>query len=290
MRGKQMIKLNDILHLSDEEIAVTKVRLMKDSPKKNVDISSRLMTEKGRDLMNMEDLLWNYSKSAIKENNRILGFVYLDNDKWLFTGSVIVQKDMGPNKYAKGSYETRFNKYNYRIVVQYHNIATNLIRKANTILDDLSVYEIYEEDKDFNDIFPGYLNVNVSFNELKNKIEKSDSWRECLKSKKAVYLIIDRYTGKMYVGSAYGNDGLFGRWNTYVNNKGIDKKEKESNKYPNKAFKQLIEEKGPDYIIDNFKYSILETFDVSTSTEEIIKRENWWKKVLQSRIFGYNKN
>lgn len=32
----------------------------------------------------------------------------------------------------------------------------------------------------------------------------------------AVYLIVDTQTGKQYVGSAYGDGGLLGRWRVYV--------------------------------------------------------------------------
>lgn len=51
-----------------------------------------------------------------------------------------------------------------------------------------------------------------------------------------------------------------------------------------------IFDKDESYIQKNFKYSILEIFDTKTKTEQILERENYWKKVLETKRFGYNKN
>ena len=40
----------------------------------------------------------------------------------------------------------------------------------------------------------------------------------------------------------------------------------------------------------NFEYSILDIFKSTTDDQTIITRENWWKSVLKTRNFGYNKN
>ncbi|MDD3172748.1 MAG: hypothetical protein PHF63_03680 [Herbinix sp.] len=41
-------------------------------------------------------------------------------------------------------------------------------------------------------------------------------WHTALYYINAIYLIVDRNNGKQYVGSAYGKDGLLGRWAIYV--------------------------------------------------------------------------
>ena len=80
----------------------------------------------------------------------------------------------------------------------------------------------------------------------------------------------------MYVGAAYGENMIYGRWSKYIK-KGHDGQ---------------VELKALDfsYIKDNFCYSILDIYKSTTPDEIILKRESWWKKTLQSRDFGYNKN
>lgn len=62
----------------------------------------------------------------------------------------------------------------------------------------------------------------ISYYDLKRKIDNSDDWCRALRSHKGVYLITDKNTGKQYVGSAYGEDGIFGRWVVYLTS-GYDK-------------------------------------------------------------------
>ena len=52
--------------------------------------------------------------------------------------------------------------------------------------------------------------------------------------------------------------------------------------------KKLID-KDPNYAYDNFVFSILEYF-YDANDNEIHKREDKWKEILQSKSLGYNKN
>ena len=124
--------------------------------------------------------------------------------------------------------------------------------------------------------FPGYDSVNVTWSELESLI-KTTAWTTALENQKAVYLIVDTKTGKKYVGSAYGDNMLLGRWRNYIAN----------GHGGNKLLKPLDFE----YIKENFKYSILEIFKSSIDDEIIINRESFWKEVLLTRTdFGYNGN
>lgn len=80
-----------------------------------------------------------------------------------------------------------------------------------------------------------------------------------MENQKAVYLIVDIKTGKKYVGSAYGDNMLLGRWRNYIAN----------GHGGNKLLKSLDFE----YIKENFKYSILEIFKSSVDDEIITNRE-----------------
>ena len=82
--------------------------------------------------------------------------------------------------------------------------------------------------------------------------------------------------GKKYVGSATGENMLWGRWKEYIANGNGGN----------------IELKNLDfsYIQKNFRYSILEIYKSTTDDDAILERESWWKELLMTRQFGYNKN
>ena len=101
--------------------------------------------------------------------------------------------------------------------------------------------------------------------------------------RKAVYVITDTSDGRLYVGSASGEaDGLWQRWTAYAN----------VNKLTggNIKLEALLAEHGPEHIVNNFQYSILEIFDKKTRDDTILQREAFWKHALDSRTNGVNAN
>ena len=73
---------------------------------------------------------------------------------------------------------------------------------------------------------------------------------------------------------------LLSRWRSYVENgHGF-----------NKDLKRVVNERGKEYVEKNLHYSILENYNSRIDDQFIITRESWWKDVLGSRMFGYNKN
>lgn len=215
------------------------------------------------------------------EKKYILSFCNYNKNEWLFVG--IYESSGAISEYEKNS--KKFYEYDAKLC----DIASDFIGKLvikfkkefrqsypnlETCIDDLEVLELKREKVKVE--FPGYDNVNVSWKELESLIE-TDAWRTALENQKAVYLIIDTKTGKKYVGSAYGDNMLLGRWRNYV----------ENGHGGNKYLKELDFE----YIKENFKYSILEIFKSSVDDETIIGRESFWKEVLLTRTeFGYNDN
>ena len=93
-------------------------------------------------------------------------------------------------------------------------------------------------------------------------------------------MIIDKENGKTYVGSAYGTQGIWARLSCYVY----------TGDGGNDELLNVINIKGKDYAMRNFKFSILEVFAFNTPDEVILQREAYWKNVLISREFGYNRN
>jgi len=128
--------------------------------------------------------------------------------------------------------------------------------------------------------FPGYENVLVDFDLLKFIIDRGEPvWKTALSSVKGVYIVTDKNTGKIYVGSAYGKNSFWSRWSLYIKN----------GHGGNKELEAIIREKGLEYA-SNFQFAILEVRSKITDDEIIIKRETHWKNVLKSREFGYNEN
>jgi hypothetical protein len=60
--------------------------------------------------------------------------------------------------------------------------------------------------------FPGYEDIDLSFEEL-DTLVKNDrpDWKAALENTKGVYLISETGTGRRYVGSAYGDQGIWTR-------------------------------------------------------------------------------
>ena len=279
------LKLNDILKLSEEELSRTRIRFNRYNGEDNpIDIYVKAP----------EKLLdWNYhNNKTYKENQISIGFVDMGNDRWLlFTVGLIIEVYDHVIKFSGNSnsgvqvkYETlsRYQPLYGRLVINYHNKSQQLFRNAVNLIDDLVVSEYLP--KVYDDFeFPGYDNVCLSFEKLKLIIDcKSRSYESALKNQKAVYLITDTFNGKLYVGSSRADECmLFERWSAYANN----------GHGGNKELKAIVEEKGFDYIKKYFQYSILENYNSTKDDDYILKRENHWKEVLNSKVpNGYNWN
>jgi hypothetical protein len=210
------------------------------------------------------------------ERQYILSLIFWGKDEWLFAG---VYESLNVKQNDKGGYiyETKLldiaNEFIGRAIFVFRKEFRNSYLCLEKHIDNINLLEIK---RDFvTPKFPGYDQVNVSWKDLSDYIE-SDSWKTALENQKGVYLITDISNGKKYVGSAYGQEMILGRWRDYVQNGHGGNKELKTFKF--------------DYIKNNFRYSILEIFKYTTDDNTIITRESWWKEVLMTREFGYNKN
>lgn len=273
----EKIKLNDILKL--ENLNNIKIRLNISNNSWN---ALRLYHDNPTLL-----LIGNFHNSTkkrwFKENEIVIGLAQISNDEWLLIDISRITKSY--NKFWDGVtpsniytfYEHEkledFEKYVGRLVIQFHK-SNAYVTLSGARIDDFMVKEILPNRLE-NDFFPGYDNVNISWTELKRVVAK-DTWKTVLQNQKGVYLITDISNGKKYVGSAYGENMILGRWISYVKN----------GHGGNSGLKQLTF----DHIQKFFRYTILDIYKASTDDQIIIQRESWWKEVLQSRKFGYNEN
>lgn len=129
--------------------------------------------------------------------------------------------------------------------------------------------------------FHSYTDVVLSFTELKEIfINKYNDWKTALSSVNGIYLITDILSGKQYIGSSYGKDGIWGRWEKYVQTNGHGE---------NKSLEALIS-KDSNYANKYFQFSILSIFNQNISVKEIIYFEQLYKKKLGTNSFGLNNN
>lgn len=206
---------------------------------------------------------------------------------WLFAGvhlsDVPTQREdcfyyplveMQETKQIDGRLIIHFDKKNVdnKFVRQSYLLTENWVEK-------LLVAEILAQPLEFAK-FPGFKAVHLSFAQLKNIIKKSlPDWQSALSSVAGVYVISDKIIGKLYVGSATGEGGIWQRWTEYA-----------TNLHGNN--RQLIELKKQfgELHFDNLYFAILEIADTHTSENDILVRESHWKNVLLTRYFGYNDN
>ncbi len=268
------IKLNDLLKFDDLSNVKIRFNLMfaqNWNPIelfKNGDISTML-----------EGQYWNYSKKkSYKLGQVTIGLVKIkpNEDHWLLFHVGKVTKDLNKLNGVGYNYQSllEYEKYSGRLVVKFKNKAQTMIRNANSVIEECFVSQILPDTFD-NDLFPGYEKVNITWEEMKRVLSK-DTWKTALQNQKGVYLITDISNGKMYVGSAYGENMILGRWSTYIQN----------GNGGNLGLKKITF----DHIKRYFKYSILDIYKSTTDDQVIINRESWWKEVLQSRKYGYNEN
>tara|TARA_Y100000385_G_scaffold287887_2_gene353176 strand:- start:4320 stop:5063 length:744 start_codon:yes stop_codon:yes gene_type:complete len=227
----------------------------------------------------LEGQYWNYKRNkSYKEGQTTIGFVKIkpNEDYWLLFHIGKVTKDL--NLLDSVGYEfeplSEYDKYLGRLVIRFKNKSQTMIRKAESVIESCEVSQILDDTFD-NEIFPGYEKVNVAWQELKRLINRSN-WITALQNQKGIYLITDKSNGKKYIGSAYGENMILGRWKSYI----------KTCHGGNARLKNL----DKDHIKRNFHYSILDIYKSSTDDQTILERESWWKNVLMTREFGYNEN
>lgn len=276
---KDIIKLNDLLKLTESEIDISKIKFNQSNGIEDpMEVYLR-----DPDIINNQWLFWRKEQRYFKVGQIAICFLKLSYDTWLLTTIKNVTKDL--NLIEDINYEgveiEKYRGYFGRVKVRYHKRSKGQGFNARTILDELEVLEILPSVFD-GDHFTGYDKVSLSFNQLENILQRRKSdWIAALEHQKGIYLVVDKSNGKMYVGSAYGDNGmLLDRWQKYIN----------TGHGNNAELYKVIQQNGIEYARQNFHFTILENYNSRVNSNLIIERESWWKTVLLSRVFGYNSN
>lgn len=144
--------------------------------------------------------------------------------------------------------------------------------------NDKEIIAIHESERY---AFKGYESLMLDYRTLKTILSDNilyESWHNALESVYAIYMIIDQISGKMYIGSAYGEGGLLQRWKNYIqtyhggNIRMIDLLETHPNRY------------------ESFQFTILQIIPKTCTIEEVIALESLYKDKFKTRIFGLNDN
>ena len=278
------IKLNDLLKLTQEELKHTKVRFCQN----NGEQDPIELFKKDPDSL-LEWHYWNSQK--YKVGQYAIGLVKMNGEEWLLFTVGKITRDLNLSKPGIGyDYETLgyipekgidYSDLYGRVIISYHKSMLSQFPNANTVINDFVVKEILPSQFSGFD-FPGYENVSLSYSELETIINGNyPGYKNALEHQQAVYVLTDTNTGKLYVGSATSKDKqLLARWSGYI----------KTFHNGNKDLLELFNKEGPDYFKRYFKYSIIENFNANTDHDYIIKRESYWKEVLDTRKHGYNKN
>lgn len=186
------------------------------------------------------------------------------------------------NKYTIAAVP-EFEKYTGRLLASFKRYQGLRGRafKLEPLISKFTVSEIFSRIY-AGESFPGFDKVAHDFSSLEVIIRSNRAdWQAALMNVKGIYVITDKSNGRKYVGSAYGDAGLWSRWSCYIG----------TGHGWNDDLMKLLKEKGRDYARKHFRFGILEVMVQSTPDNTILDREAHWKRVLMTRgEHGYNKN
>ena len=117
--------------------------------------------------------------------------------------------------------------------------------------------------------FPGIMEVNAPLSSLS---DAPPGWIQRLAAAKGVYLLSSPHDGSLYVGSAIGDGGFWPRWMEY-----------RSNGHGGNV--ALVGRERSDFVV-----SVLQVAGLVDTDDAILAMEDRWKRKLQSRTLGLNRN
>jgi hypothetical protein len=161
--------------------------------------------------------------------------------------------------------DERLNDLAGRLVIDWGNAQRAWIQRADN--QDKVVLLIRETFREPD--FPGFARFISPLSKVE---ELPAAWVTALSSSRGVYLLTCPKTREQYVGSASGAQGFHGRWLSYARD--------------GHGGNQGLKSRDPS----DYQVSVLEVAGSTATTDEIIAMEDLWKRKLQSREMGLNRN
>lgn len=239
--------------------------------------------------LNEHDVFLSYQSEQVakrfKDVDYIVAFIGEESTSSRFVGvfknnGVIKEiEDYNGESQAKFNFSELegFDLLKEKVVIEWKNPLSWLQNYAN----QMPVIKIDRGLKENNiPVFSRFEDVVLNYTQLKMIFETNNpEWKAKLESCNGIYLILDKATGKQYVGSTYNTKGIWGRWADYA----------DTGHGGDKDLKPLIE-KDAAYARKNFQWCILETLPLKILEEHAIDRESLYKRKFGTREFGYNNN
>ncbi len=135
--------------------------------------------------------------------------------------------------------------------------------------NELPIHAIHEDSVLEADM-PEWDTISLSWEELSVLPIR---WKSALSQWRGIYYIFDTSDGKGYVGSAYGEDNLLGRWLNYA--------------VSGHGGNRLLRKRDPKH----FRFTILQRVSPDMISSDVIRLESTWKERLHTREpYGLNDN
>ena len=281
------LMLNDILHLSKEEIDNSRIELNMNTGRGGEAFLDRWLrySETDRAEGNCKDCSC-WGRQGRRRNffpgHWVFSFSRISADEWLFISAVKIT-DIPVNDWAKGDVLDMFKPLFGRLIIKCNkgDAFSRYVFKLSTYLEEAIVKEIlpclYSGEK-----FEGYDRVHLPYRRLADIFDKKilPTYYEALSKITGVYCLTDTYTGKLYIGSATGEGGVLQRWGNYLG----------SQHGGNKKLIALRDKEGPEYFEKYFTFTLLEYFSLSYDSDKVLEREQYWKRCFDTIKNGYNDN
>ncbi|SRR5258706_9615806 len=218
------------------------------------------------------------------ERPLVVSLIALPGNKWLFAGvhnseSCEWIEEHNMHRYRL-SRRIGPNELDGRLILQFERPGRQSYLLGENWSQVIEVAEIQPE-KMCVAKFPGYSSTMLTKRHLDIVVKQAiESWRSALANVAGVYVIADRRTGRLYIGSATGGEGIWSRWCAYS----------ATGHGGNSELRELLWREGEPYA-ENFHFGVLEIADTHASIDDILLRESHWKDLLITRApYGYNAN
>lgn len=284
------LMLNQILNLSEDEISISKIEFNMQAGKASeggqpfIDRWLRYGDAEKASGTCEDCSYWGWygNQHNYLPGQMAFSFIRMSAREWLFVSAAEIV-EVPERSRAKVRVLKRFEPLYGRLVVNCSkgNTYGRYVFRLDRYLGQCAVKEIlpcvYS-----GEAFEGYDKVHLPYSRLADIFGGRilPTYHDALKSVIGVYCLTDTHTGKHYIGSATGSDGVAQRWGNYLDTKHGG----------NKKLLDLHRRKGDGYFEAHFTFTLLEHFGLSYDPEKVIEREQYWKRCLDTVRNGYNDN
>lgn len=170
--------------------------------------------------------------------------------------------------------DERFDEFRNRVVIDWGRGTRGWQQK----LRNKSVFEILPTGRKL-DAFDDFLEFTLTYAQLKDLFANEEAhrdWKIPLSNVAGIYLILATKTGNLYVGSAYGESGIWGRWRQYA----------KSGHGGNVKLQALL--KSDSSYPESFRFSVLQIVARTMTRDKVLEIEAKYMKKLGTRATGLN--